>query len=473
MTQGECVPAFEAAVCAYTGSSYAVAVNSGTSALHLACRALDLGPGDILWTSPITFVASANCALYCGAEVDFVDIDSKTFNLSVELLADKLKAAEKNGRLPKIIVPVHLCGLSCNMEAIKELSTQYGFSIIEDACHAIGGSYKGAHIGSCEFSDITVFSFHPVKSITTGEGGMAVTNNDSLAEKMALLCSHGITRNKDKMTKEPDGPWYYQQVDLGYNYRMTDFQAALGKSQLKRLDGFVSRRNEIASYYDESISNFPVKPQLRPATCRSGMHLYVIRLQRDHLKKTYVQIFKELRAEGVGVSLHYIPVHTQPWYQEMGFKNGDFPNAENYYQEAISLPMYPDLKDEEAIEVVDKLRRGTGMKIAIIPARGGSKRIPGKNIRDFCGNPIIAYSIKKALESKLFDRVIVSTDDQKIASVAKEYGAEVPFMRPENLSDDHTGTNAVVKHAIQWYQDQGQAISMACCIYATAPFCCR
>lgn len=355
LTQGPVVPAFEEAVCAYTGAKYAVAVNSGTSALHIACRALGLGPGDILWTSPITFVASANCALYCGAEVDFVDIDPLTFNVSVEALSRKLEDAEKIGRLPKIVVPVHLCGLSCDMEAIGALSKQYGFFVVEDACHAIGGGYKGTNIGSCQYSDVTVFSFHPVKTITTGEGGMAVTNQEDLANKMQLLRSHGITRNDENMTHTPDGPWYYQQIELGYNYRLTDFQAALGKSQIHRLEQFVTRRNKLAMLYDELLADKPVRCQFREKGYKSGMHLYVVRLLFDNLEKSYLQIFNELRDAGIGVNLHYIPVHTQPWYQRMGFRIGAFPEAEKYYKEAISLPMYPDLQEGQVIQIAEIL----------------------------------------------------------------------------------------------------------------------
>lgn len=356
LTQGPEVPKFEQAVCAHTGTSYAVATNSGTSSLHLACLSLGLGPGDILWTSPITFVATANCALYCGATIDFVDIDPHTFNMSIAALETKLKRAEKEGTLPKIVIPVHMCGLSCDMEAIANLSKQYGFHVIEDACHAIGGQYKSHPIGSCLFSDITVFSFHPVKIITTAEGGMAVTNDKNLANKMALLRSHGITRNTAKMTHASDGPWYYQQMELGYNYRMTDIQAALGGSQLKKLNDFVSRRQQIALHYNHLLSKLPVQPQLHSDTCYSSMHLYVIRIQSKKVKKLHIQVFEEMRTAGIGVNLHYIPVHTQPYFHAMGFKEGDFPKAEQYYAEAISLPLYPDLKYEQLERVAEALR---------------------------------------------------------------------------------------------------------------------
>ncbi len=355
LTQGPVVSWFEEAICKYTDSVHAVATNSGTSALHLACLALGLGPGDILWTSPITFVASANCGLYCGAEVDFVDIDPQTYNISIKELEQKLEKAKETGKLPKVVVPVHMCGLPCDMDAIAGLAKQYGFYIIEDACHAIGSLYQGASTGSCRYSDITVFSFHPVKTITTGEGGMATTRRKELADKMALLRSHGITRDRDRMTHKPDGPWYYQQIGLGYNYRMTDIQAALGRSQLERLSDFISRRTHIASRYDEFLADLSLQPQHCPADRSSAMHLYVIRLGKEHLEKSRIQIINELRDKGIGVNVHYIPVHTQPWYQQMGFKTGDYPEAERFYSEAISLPIYPGLQEDEFSCVVDAL----------------------------------------------------------------------------------------------------------------------
>ena len=357
LTQGPVVPAFEKAVCDYTGAQYAVAVNSGTSALHVACLALGLSKGDWLWTTSISFVASANCGLYCGAYVDFVDINNDTWNISLERLKEKLEKAKSNNCLPKVLVAVHLCGRSCNMEAIYKLSNEYGFRIIEDACHAIGGKYQGELIGNCRYSDITVFSFHPVKTITTGEGGMAVTNNKELTNSMNLLRSHGITRDPQIMQAKTEGPWYYQQVELGFNYRMTDIQAALGISQLKQIDNFVSRRNEIAISYDKLLADLPVQLPFRSEDCCSAFHLYVIRLQLDKITMTHLEVFQELRRSGVGVNLHYIPIHTQPWYQKIGFKNGDFPRAEEYYKEAISLPVFPDLCDELVCEVVNNLRR--------------------------------------------------------------------------------------------------------------------
>ncbi len=347
LTQGPAVPAFEQAVSNYCGSQHAVAVNSATSALHLACLALGVGQGDIVWTSPITFVASANCALYCGASVDFVDIDPRTYNMSVEQLEAKLIAAKPTGKLPKVVIPVHLCGQSCEMEPIYQLGQEYGFRIIEDASHAIGGSYQGQPIGDCRYSDITIFSFHPVKIITTGEGGMALTNSQLLADKMTLLRSHGITRDPARMTREPDGGWYYQQIDLGFNYRMTDIQATLGISQMQRLDEFVKRRYEIAGQYNQLLADLPLTLPWQHPDSGSSWHLYVIRLKLDQTPKTHKEVFDGLRQQGIGVNLHYIPVHTQPYYQAMGFKEGSFPEAEQYYREAMSLPMFPAMTNEQ------------------------------------------------------------------------------------------------------------------------------
>lgn len=357
LTQGPLVPRFEQAVATYTGAEYAVAVNSATSALHLACLALGLGPGDVLWTSPITFVASANCARYCGADVDFVDIDPRTYNLCPQALEQKLIEAERAGRLPKIVVPVHLAGQPCDMAAIHALAQRYGFRIVEDASHAIGARYRGEPVGNCRYSDITVFSFHPVKIITTAEGGMALTNDAALAERMALLRSHGITREPEQMTHEPDGPWYYQQIDLGFNYRMTELQAALGLSQLGRLDVYVAQRAKLAQQYDELLAGLPVVTPWQHPDGASAWHLYVVRLQLDGLPLNHRQVFEALREQGIGVNLHYIPVHTQPYYRGLGFGSGDFPIAEAYYAEAISLPLYPTLPESDQMRVVSALRR--------------------------------------------------------------------------------------------------------------------
>jgi UDP-4-amino-4,6-dideoxy-N-acetyl-beta-L-altrosamine transaminase len=355
LTQGPVVPRFEEVVSRHVGARHAIAVNSATSALHLACLALGLGPGDWLWTSPVTFVASANCGLYCGAQVDFVDIDPRTYNLCPVALEQKLVQAQRNSRLPKVLVAVHLCGQPCDMAAIHALGQRYGFKIIEDASHAIGGKYKGEFIGNGRYSDITVFSFHPVKIITTAEGGMALTNHVELAKQMALLRSHGITRDPAQMTHAPDGPWYYQQIQLGFNYRMTDLQAALGISQMERLDDHVARRHTLAARSDTLLEDLPISRPWQHPDSYSGLHLYVIRLQRQRISRSHRAIFEGLRDRGIGVNLHYIPVHTQPYYQQMGFKSGDFPEAERYYAEAISLPMYSTLSDAQQVQVAAAL----------------------------------------------------------------------------------------------------------------------
>ncbi|PKN42499.1 MAG: UDP-4-amino-4,6-dideoxy-N-acetyl-beta-L-altrosamine transaminase [Deltaproteobacteria bacterium HGW-Deltaproteobacteria-18] len=355
LTQGPVVPRFEQAVSNHVGAEHAVAVNSATSALHIACLALNLGPGDWLWTTPITFVASANCGLYCGARVDFVDIDPRTYNLCPLALERKLEKAEREGCLPKIVVPVHLCGQSCDMAAIHALGGRYGFKIIEDASHAIGGKYRGEFIGNCRHSDITVFSFHPVKIITTAEGGMATTNDISLANRMSLLRSHGITRDPDLMTQSPDGPWYYQQIELGFNYRMTELQAALGASQIKRLDEFVSRRHALARRYDEMLAGVCVITPWQHPDSYSGLHLYVIRTNHGKTGGSRDQIFKSMRNQGIGVNVHYIPVHTQPYYRNFGFEPGDYPQSESYYAEAISLPMFHGMTEGQQVAVVEAL----------------------------------------------------------------------------------------------------------------------
>ena len=357
LTQGPLVPFFEEAVANYCGAKYAVAVNSATSALHIACLALGVGRGDIVWTTPITFVASANCALYCGAMVDFVDIDPLSYNISIERLTEKLIAAEKVGKLPKILIPVHLCGQPCDMESIYTLSQKYGFKIIEDASHAIGGKYKDNPVGNCHYSDITIFSFHPVKIITTGEGGLALTNNEHLAKHMRLFSSHGITRDENEMTRRSNGPWYYEQIALGYNYRLTDIQAALGLNQMKRLDEFVERRHTIAKRYDQLLVDLPVNTPSQHKDSYSAFHLYVIRLNLEKIGKTYSQIFEVFREMGIGVNLHYIPVYLQPYYKNLGFKPGHCPEAEQYSAEAISLPIYPNLTEAQQNTVVSVLKK--------------------------------------------------------------------------------------------------------------------
>jgi UDP-4-amino-4,6-dideoxy-N-acetyl-beta-L-altrosamine transaminase len=356
LTQGPAVPRFEQAVAARCGAAHGVAVNSATSALHLACLALDLGPGDWLWTSPNTFVASANCGRYCGARVDFVDIDQRTYNLSVPALAAKLEQAARADTLPKIVIPVHFAGQPCDMPAIGALARRYGFRVIEDASHAIGAYCHDEPVGNCRHSDITVFSFHPVKIITTGEGGLATTNDASLAERMARLRSHGITRDPATMQGEPAGPWDYHQIELGYNCRMTDIQAALGYSQLQRLEGYIARRQALAARYDRLLADLPLVTPYRDPAHRSALHLYPIQVS-DQAGKDRCQVFAALRQAGIGVNVHYIPVHTQPDYQRLGFQPGDFPIAEAYYQHAISLPLYPSMTEKQQDQVINCLER--------------------------------------------------------------------------------------------------------------------
>lgn len=356
LTQGPVLPHFELAVANYCGAKHAVAVNSATSALHIACLALGVGSGDYVWTSPITFVASANCALYCGAAVDFVDIDPRTYNLSVECLARKLASAKADGRLPKVVIPVHFSGQSCDMHAIHALSKEYGFHIIEDASHAIGGRYRGEIIGSGRYSAITVFSFHPVKIITAGEGGMALTNDADMAARMMRLRTHGITREPGQMTRASDGPWYYEQTELGFNYRMTEIHAALGLSQMNRLSEYVTRRHSIARRYEELLENLPVIRPWQHTDSYSAMHLYVIRLRLGEIRSSHRQAFERMRADGIGVNLHYIPVYRQPYFARFGFDEDDFPQAERYYSEAITLPMYPGLTESDQNYVVESLK---------------------------------------------------------------------------------------------------------------------
>lgn len=351
LTQGPVGPLFEAAVARHCGAEYGIAVNSATSALHIACLALGVGPGDWVWTSPITFVASANCALYCGAQVDFVDIDPRTYNMSVDCLAEKLERAQREGQLPKVLIPVHLAGQSCEMASIHKLALEYGFKIVEDASHAIGGKYQGESIGCSRYSDITVFSFHPVKIITTAEGGMSVTNDPQLARRMRLFRSHGITREPSELTHEPDGPWYYQQIELGYNYRMTDLHAALGLSQMDRLDAFVSRRHELSDRYDELLAPLPVEIPFQHPSTYSALHLYIVRV-RSAAANPHAKVFEALRASGVGANLHYIPVYRQPYYEGLGFRKGYCVEAEKYYAEAITLPLYAALTESQQDHVV-------------------------------------------------------------------------------------------------------------------------
>lgn len=356
LTQGPAIPRFEKALADYCGAAHGIAVSNATAALHIACRALGLGPGDLLWTSPNTFVASANCARYCGADVDFVDIDATTLNMSPVALEEKLHAAEADGRLPKIVVPVHFGGQPCEMARIAELAEKFGFAVIEDASHAIGASYRDYRTGACRHSAITVFSFHPVKIMTTGEGGMLLTNRDDLAAKLALLRTHGITREAGLMEGDSDGSWYYEQVDLGYNYRITDLQAALGHSQLARLDVFLARRTELVARYRELLGDLPVGFQENAPGTSSAYHLFPVRIDRSRTNVDRATVFNRLRAAGIGVNVHYIPVHTQPYYRDLGFRRGQFPQAERYYDEAISLPLFYSLSDADQDYVAGELR---------------------------------------------------------------------------------------------------------------------
>lgn len=353
LTQGPAVPAFEQRFTELTTARYAVAVNSATSALHLACLALDVKPGSRVWTSPITFVASANCARYCGALVDFVDIEADTGNICISALRHKLEQARLTDTLPQVVIPVHLAGLSCDMQQLHYLAVEFGFRIIEDASHAVGATYHNQPVGSCQYSDITIFSFHPVKIITTAEGGMALTNSSQLADSMRLLRSHGITRDAEHMTEPSHGSWYYQQLQLGFNYRMTDLQAALGLSQSQRLPHIIAKRQQLAKNYQQLLHLLPI--QLPPAETErlSAFHLYIIRLNDSTRRKA---VFDGLRQAEIGVNVHYIPVHTQPYYQQLGFDWGDYPQAEAFYDSIISLPLYPELTSEQQHYIADTLR---------------------------------------------------------------------------------------------------------------------
>lgn len=355
LTQGPVVGRFERAVADYCGARYAVATSSGTSALHLAYRIIGLGPGDVVWTSPNTFAATANAARYCGAQVDFVDIDPRTYNLSVEALERRLRDAATRGRLPRAIVPVHFAGQPCEMQAIAALARAYDVIVVEDAAHALGATYRGTRVGRCDYSDVAVFSFHPVKHITTGEGGMVVTQRQDLAERALLLRSHGITRDPARMNGSTEGPWYYQQLDLGYNYRLTDIQAALGLSQMRRLDTFIARRRYLAARYDRALADLPLTRPWQHPDGASSWHLYVIRLDLQAARVSRRALVEALHRSGVMANVHYIPVHLHPYYQALGFRQGDFPQAEAYYAEAVSLPMFPRLREEEQDRVIRAL----------------------------------------------------------------------------------------------------------------------
>jgi UDP-4-amino-4,6-dideoxy-N-acetyl-beta-L-altrosamine transaminase len=356
LTQGPVIDRFEAAVAEACGAKYAVAVANGTASLHVACLAARVGPGDLVWTSPVTFVASANCARYCGADVDFVDIDPATFNLSLSALEEKLAAAKHAGRLPKMLVPVHLGGQSCDMEAIRRLTRPHGILILEDAAHAFGGSHRGKAVGACEFSDMASFSFHPVKIVTTCEGGVVTTNSDELNQRLRMLRTHGITRDEKLMRGDSDGGWYYQMLELGFNYRISDVHAALGLSQMSRLQEFVRRRNQLAARYREKLAGLPLKLQAPQPDTVSAYHLALIKLDLAAIGRSHREVYDRMRASGIGVNLHYIPVHLQPYYADLGFRRGQFPQAEAYYDGAMTLPLHYGLTDEEQDRVVEALK---------------------------------------------------------------------------------------------------------------------
>lgn len=359
LTQGPKVPEFEQKICEYVKCKFSLAFNSATSALHSACCSLGLSEGDIFWTSPISFVASANCGLYCGATLDFVDIDSSTNNICIDALKKKLIESSKLNRLPKILIVVHLAGMPCDMESIHELSKIYGFKIIEDASHAIGSEYKNFKTGNCKYSDICIFSFHPVKIITTAEGGMALTNDEELFEKLSLLRTHGITKDESKMSKLIDGPWYYEQKILGYNYRMTDLQAALGITQLSKIDEFIERRREIEDCYDEELAKLPIILPCKSSIAKSSLHLYIIKLQLEKIQSSHKDVFLNLQSLGVGVNLHYIPIYRQPYFEQFGFDKNEFLNSELYYSHAISIPMHPSMTPKDQDNVIKALTIAT------------------------------------------------------------------------------------------------------------------
>ncbi len=358
ITQGPAIEHFEQKLAKRFESPHALAVCNATAALHLAYLAAGLGPGKKLWTSPNTFLATANAARFCGADVDFVDIDPKSWNLSVEQLVLRLSQAEKTGQLPDVLAPVHFGGNPCEMEAIAGLARKYNFQVVEDASHAVGARYQNHPIGSSHYSDFTVFSFHPVKIITTGEGGAILTHNTAAYERMARLRSHGMTRNPKLMQQEGEGGWYYEQLELGFNYRITDIQAALGESQLERLDSFIQQRQVLAKRYSELLADLSADLALQlpsvSAEAVSAWHLYVIRIpSRKGMRK---QVYDHLQKAGIEVNVHYIPVHLQPYYRQLGFKPGDFPEAEAYYREAITLPLFPTLTLKQQDFIVSTLK---------------------------------------------------------------------------------------------------------------------
>lgn len=463
LTTGPKVNEFEARFAYTVGAKYAVAVSNGTAALHLACLAAGLKKDEELITSPITFAASANCAFYCGAKPTFVDIKENG------LINEKL-IEEKITPKTRIIIPVHLGGLPCEMKKIYSIAKKHNLIVIEDACHALGSQYLGTKIGDCKYSDMAIFSFHPVKHITTGEGGMITTNSQNLYRKLLILRTHGITKNFDEFLNKNEGSWFYEMQELGFNYRLTDFQCALGMSQLNKLNKFVEKRLRIAKTYDKAFIDIDEIESIKtPEKYKNSHHLYIIKTKNKQIR---LSLFNFLKQNGIYCQVHYIPVYWHPYYQKLGYKKGECPNAENFYNKIISIPIYFDLKNDEQKKVITLIEKFMSKKkiLAIIPARGGSKRIPHKNIKNFLGKPIISYSIETAINSKIFDEVMVSTDDKKIAKIAIKYGAKVPFFRSLKNSDDRATTVDVIEEVLREYQKKGINYDYVCCLYATAPF---
>ncbi|MGA2910173.1 MAG: UDP-4-amino-4,6-dideoxy-N-acetyl-beta-L-altrosamine transaminase [Candidatus Microgenomates bacterium] len=463
LTTGPKIKEFEEKFAKLVNVKYAVAVSNGTAALHLACLAAGLKQGDELITSPMTFAASANCALYCGARPVFVDIKEENGLIDEKLIEKKITSKTK------IVIPVHYGGLPCDMKKIKDIARKHKLVVIEDACHSLGSRYKGTKIGDCTYSDMAVFSFHPVKHITTGEGGMITTNSKEFYEKLLILRTHGITKDSGKLINQNEGSWYYEMQELGYNYRITDLQCALGISQLGRVNQFVEKRISIAKRYYEAFAGVNEIQVIKPDKgYKNAYHLYIVKVKD---KETRLNLFNRLKENGIFCQVHYIPVYWHPYYQELGYKKGICPIAEEFYERIISIPIYPGLGYSEQQKVIGVITSFLKKRkiLAIIPARGGSKRIPKKNVKKFLGKPIIAYSIETAIKSKLFDEVMVSTDNEEIAKVAKKYGAKVPFFRSKKNSEDYSTTASVIKEVLGRYENNSMVFDIFCCIYPTAP----
>lgn len=464
LTTGPKVKEFEEKFAKFVNVKYAVAVSSGTAALHLACLAAGLKKGDELITTPMTFAASANCALYCGAKPVFVDIKEENGLIDDRLIEKSITSKTK------IIIPVHYGGLPCDLKKIKAVAKKHGLIVIEDACHALGSRYMGSKIGDCSYSDMAVFSFHPVKHITTGEGGMITTNSKDLCEKLLLLRTHGITKDPEKLLNKNEGPWFYEMQKLGFNYRLTDFQCALGISQLNQINDFVEKRISIANKYNKAFLNDKnLEITKTPEGYKNAYHLYIIKVKDETIR---LNLFNYLKEKGILCQVHYIPVYWHPYYQKLGYKKGVCPIAEQFYNQIISIPIYPELGNIEQAKIIEMIESFLEQKkiLAIIPARGGSKRIPRKNIKDFLGYPIIKYSIDAAIKSGIFDEVMVSTDDEEIAKVAEKFGALVPFRRSAKNSGDYSATADVLEEVLLQYKKQGKEYDYAFCLYPAALF---